>query len=58
VIASPCNKVCVMDPASGYCRGCYRTLQEIACWSEMTDEERERVIAELASRPPKAEAAS
>jgi hypothetical protein len=47
---SPCNKVCVMDAQSGYCRGCGRTLDEIARWSEMSDAEREAVLAALPER--------
>ena len=50
---SPCNKVCVMDPRTGYCRGCQRTLDEIARWSEMSDAEREAVLAQLAARGEK-----
>ncbi len=52
MIASPCNKVCVMDPATGYCRGCRRTLDEIARWGEMSDEERAEVLSRLADRRP------
>jgi predicted Fe-S protein YdhL (DUF1289 family) len=33
-----------MDPASGLCIGCLRTLDEIACWGAMTDDERRRVL--------------
>ena len=29
-LPSPCQSVCVMDEASGWCRGCLRTLPEIA----------------------------
>ncbi|MDP3135080.1 MAG: YbaK/EbsC family protein [Burkholderiaceae bacterium] len=34
---SPCVSVCHMDPASGLCEGCYRTLDEIAAWSTMNE---------------------
>ncbi len=47
---SPCTKVCVMDPENRYCLGCARTLGEIARWSEMSDEERAKVVAELQAR--------
>jgi predicted Fe-S protein YdhL (DUF1289 family) len=50
LIASPCTKVCVMDAEGRYCLGCRRTLDEIARWTEMTDEERARVIEELPGR--------
>ena len=47
---SPCVKVCVMDPQRGVCLGCCRTLLEIAAWGDMTDAERESVMAGLAAR--------
>ena len=47
---SPCTKVCQMDPERGLCLGCGRTLDEIARWATMTDEERDAVLAELLSR--------
>ena len=47
---SPCIDVCVLDPDSGLCRGCARTLDEIARWSELSDVERERVLAALPER--------
>jgi predicted Fe-S protein YdhL (DUF1289 family) len=50
-IESPCNKVCVVDPASARCVGCGRTLAEIAGWSTFTPEERRRIMAELKIRP-------
>lgn len=49
-VASPCNKVCVMDPRSGYCRGCHRTLDEIARWGQMSEAEQRAVLAALAAR--------
>ena len=50
MIASPCNKVCVLNEATGLCRGCYRTLDEIARWGTMSDAERSAVLAELPAR--------
>ena len=50
MIASPCNKICVMNLESGLCRGCYRTLDEIARWGEMSDTERGEVMGELPGR--------
>jgi len=40
-----------MDPSRGLCIGCRRTLDEIARWGGMSDQERERVMAELPGRP-------
>ena len=39
-----------MDPARGLCLGCKRTLDEIARWGAMSDEERGRVLVELPRR--------
>ena len=47
---SPCVKVCQMDPRRGLCLGCKRTLDEIARWGAMSDQERDRILAELPKR--------
>jgi predicted Fe-S protein YdhL (DUF1289 family) len=39
-----------MDPATGWCAGCLRTIDEIAAWGGMDDDARRRVWAELARR--------
>jgi uncharacterized protein len=39
-----------MDEASGLCRGCHRTLDEIARWSVMNEAEKRRVVTMLAQR--------
>jgi uncharacterized protein len=49
-IASPCTKVCTIDPRSGLCRGCGRTLGEIAQWTSLDEGERGRVMGELQQR--------
>lgn len=33
---SPCVKVCVMDPITGWCIGCGRTIDEIAGWVRLS----------------------
>jgi predicted Fe-S protein YdhL (DUF1289 family) len=50
MIESPCVKICTYEPGSGVCTGCGRTLDEIARWSQMSDEERRQVMAELPAR--------
>jgi predicted Fe-S protein YdhL (DUF1289 family) len=49
-ITTPCIKVCVVDGQSGLCLGCFRTLQEIAGWSRLSNESREDIMAGLAER--------
>ena len=44
--ASPCMNVCVLD-AARRCRGCRRTLDEIARWGGMSSAEQWAVIARL-----------
>lgn len=47
---TPCVKICVLDPRSGLCTGCGRTIGEIAAWSGMSEAERARIMAELPAR--------
>ncbi|XDD46239.1 DUF1289 domain-containing protein [Leptospira sp. WS39.C2] len=47
---SPCTKVCMMDPESGLCAGCFRTIEEIGKWSSMTEAEKDEVWRELPLR--------
>ena len=39
-----------MDADNLYCLGCKRTLDEIACWSEMNEVERAAIMANLPVR--------
>ena len=50
MIASPCTKVCVIDPATGWCRGCLRGLDEIAGWSSMDDGAKRAVLDRIEER--------
>ena len=49
-IASPCTKVCTIDPRSGLCLGCGRTLDEIGRWTSFSESERCRIMSELPKR--------
>jgi uncharacterized protein len=49
-IASPCTKICTIDPRSRLCVGCGRTLTEIAQWGSINDAERTRIMGELPQR--------
>ena len=42
-VASPCISVCAIDPRSGWCVGCLRTLDEIAAWGAL-DEAQKRAV--------------
>jgi predicted Fe-S protein YdhL (DUF1289 family) len=49
-IATPCRNVCILDPTIGLCRGCGRTLAEIASWQVMTDRQRTEIMMRLPNR--------
>ncbi len=49
-VASPCNDICIMDEYSGLCRGCYRTLDEIAKWSSFSNAEKQAVLEKIKER--------
>lgn len=50
MIASPCINICQIDPDSGLCIGCLRSLDEIARWGGMTDGERQAIMDRLPER--------
>ena len=50
MVPSPCKNICVMDEASGHCSGCGRTLDEIALWSVLDDDDKRAVWALLPAR--------
>lgn len=49
-VRSPCISVCRIDPASGLCDGCQRTIEEIAAWGAMSDERRLSTWASIVRR--------
>ncbi|MFQ6332544.1 DUF1289 domain-containing protein [Methylophilus sp. 3sh_L] len=49
-IASPCVGVCSMDEVTGFCQGCFRTLEEIRQWWDMDNVAKTEVIKTAAAR--------
>jgi len=49
-VESPCIKICAIDDATGWCRGCGRGLAEIAEWLAASDERRAAIWRELPAR--------
>jgi hypothetical protein len=45
-ILSPCIGICRLA-ADGLCEGCHRTGNEIALWSQLSDEQRLRFMDEI-----------
>lgn len=52
MIDSPCINICKIDPVTGVCIGCYRTLDEITCWSRADDAERRAILMAIETRRP------
>lgn len=50
VPVSPCIGVCLIDPERGRCRGCLRTLAEIASWYRAGVAEKRAILARLDGR--------
>jgi len=49
-IETPCVNICKLDER-GICIGCFRSLQEIAAWSRMSEAERRLIMAGLVGTP-------
>ena len=59
VVASPCIGVCAIEPRTGWCAGCLRTIDEIAAWGALDAQAkraiRERLPARRAAQSERAE---
>jgi predicted Fe-S protein YdhL (DUF1289 family) len=49
-VPSPCINVCRLDPVTGLCAGCLRTMDEIAGWPDLSAGEKRAVLARLEKR--------
>jgi uncharacterized protein len=49
-VPSPCVSICELDVARSRCKGCYRTLQEVAAWGALSDAEKRAVWARIEER--------
>ena len=49
-VRSPCVSICRIDEATGWCIGCLRTIDEIANWGTMPEDEKQRVWSDLYRR--------
>lgn len=49
-VNSPCVGVCTMNAATELCAGCYRTIEEIRQWWDMSEEQRAELIYQLEQR--------
>ena len=49
-IETPCVKICVVEPETGFCIGCGRTRMEIGAWIGLSPAERRSVMTALPER--------
>lgn len=49
-VASPCINICRMDETTGWCEGCLRTLDEIAAWSTLSNDDKRAIRLQLSRR--------
>jgi predicted Fe-S protein YdhL (DUF1289 family) len=49
-VPSPCIGVCVLDPQTGWCQGCLRTIDEIAAWGALDAPTRRAIRNSLRAR--------
>jgi predicted Fe-S protein YdhL (DUF1289 family) len=49
-VGSPCIDVCRMNPSTGFCDGCFRTIDEIAGWSSFDASTKRAVLAQAETR--------
>ena len=50
MIKSPCKNVCELDPNTGFCLGCKRSIDEINNWSLKDDKEKISIIKKAQNR--------
>ncbi|MBI4756798.1 MAG: DUF1289 domain-containing protein [Betaproteobacteria bacterium] len=48
--ASPCVKVCRINPDNGLCCGCLRTVDEISAWSGASAAQKRAILGRVARR--------
>jgi predicted Fe-S protein YdhL (DUF1289 family) len=49
-VPSPCVSLCKMDPETGLCQGCLRSLDEIVAWAGADDDFKRTVWAQIRRR--------
>jgi predicted Fe-S protein YdhL (DUF1289 family) len=54
-VPSPCISVCRMNATTGWCEGCFRTLDEIRLWSQSGDAAKLRVWQLVEARQQRTE---
>ncbi|MDI9334064.1 MAG: DUF1289 domain-containing protein [Cytophagales bacterium] len=51
-VPSPCVSICQMSPQTGLCVGCLRTIDEIANWAALANDEKLHILQLIEQRTP------
>jgi predicted Fe-S protein YdhL (DUF1289 family) len=51
-VPSPCISICRMNATTGWCEGCFRTLDEIVAWGRASDADKLRIWQHIEARQP------
>ena len=49
-LPSPCISVCQMHPRTGFCIGCFRTMDEISDWSVASESQKLQIWTAIGNR--------
>ncbi|WP_372006261.1 DUF1289 domain-containing protein [Tistrella mobilis] len=49
-VASPCVNVCRISTVTGWCEGCYRTIDEIRAWRRLDDDGKQTILEHVEDR--------
>ncbi|HAE48386.1 MAG: hypothetical protein CMO30_18600 [Tistrella sp.] len=49
-VASPCVNVCRISTVTGWCEGCYRTIDEIRVWRRLDDDGKQTILEHVEDR--------
>lgn len=49
-VPSPCISICTIDEATGFCQGCFRTMDEVASWLYFDDTQKLQVLRNIEQR--------
>ena len=47
---SPCIGLCELDETSMFCKGCYRSINEITDWKTFSEKKKEKILKLLKKR--------
>ena len=49
-VKSPCISVCAMDESTGFCQGCFRTVEEIEQWWDLAPAQQREIVEKASER--------